>query len=485
MSVFEHQRLRVDDFAQASDFAWLMAQELAVFTLKRQRRQWQLNVGHYIGIVMLPSGITLEILPKPIASAQIDNAVPADSLRQTRQWLQGMLTDLTQQFKLNNGRVPHSKHFAQLSRHGYPLSSVAVPPLPQWLAQQFLPLLCAYPPAQHYQRHVSNQSTLHGKLLIKEQLRYNGAQPHKFISEVSTLSHETLGNRLIKSALLLLAPFAHNSAHNAPASPILSANLSANLSAWRHISSLSVQEKPHLDALYLSAKRQLASDPLPRSHQLAANNALDLAHWLLQAQHISTASSHLGFQESIASSPAPLRLCLLMNMNQAFEQWASTQIAITFEQRTPDNQPQYQASYQPRDAWLRDLSGQVCLSVQPDLLIYRIIEGINNSDSINSADDPHANSNTVTATRQCSHVIDIKWKHLSHTKSISASDAYQLSAYAQAYQAEQAWLVYPVTDNERQPVALQPLADSKGAHHATLWLMPFNVLTGKLNGDLP
>ena len=94
MSVFEHQRLRVDDFAQASDFAWLMAQELAVFTLKRQRRQWQLNVGHYIGIVMLPSGITLEILPKPIASAQIDNAVPADSLRQTRQWLQGMLTDL-------------------------------------------------------------------------------------------------------------------------------------------------------------------------------------------------------------------------------------------------------------------------------------------------------------------------------------------------------------------------------------------------------
>ena len=46
ISVFEHQRLTVKDFSQASDFSWLLAQEFEVFSLKRQRGQWQIKVGH-------------------------------------------------------------------------------------------------------------------------------------------------------------------------------------------------------------------------------------------------------------------------------------------------------------------------------------------------------------------------------------------------------------------------------------------------------
>ncbi|MGO3008823.1 MAG: McrC family protein, partial [Psychrobacter celer] len=69
---------------------------------------------------------------------------------------------------------------------------------------------------------------------------------------------------------------------------------------------------------------------------------------------------------------------------------------------------------------------------------------------------------------------------------ISPSDAYQLASYAQAYQAPQAWLVYPVQDDTQQPKRLRQLPvtealTSKMPDHATLWLIPFNVNTGTIN----
>ena len=108
--------------------------------------------------------------------------------------------------------------------------------------------------------------------------------------------------------------------------------------------------------------------------------------------------------------------------------------------------------------------------------------------------NPNKNSHGTASTkktRNYSHVIDIKWKHLSHSGAISASDAYQLTSYAQAYQAEQVWLVYPVQGNIRQPVALRQQVqgssdrDSKPSNVAKLWLVPFDVLSGTLNGKLP
>ena len=44
ITVFEHQRLTAYDFAHVSDFHWLMAQEFAVFTIKRKQGQWQTRV---------------------------------------------------------------------------------------------------------------------------------------------------------------------------------------------------------------------------------------------------------------------------------------------------------------------------------------------------------------------------------------------------------------------------------------------------------
>ncbi|MDN5561101.1 MAG: McrC family protein, partial [Psychrobacter sp.] len=82
ITVFEHQRLTAHDFLQVSDFHWLMAQEFAVFSIKRRQGQWQLKVGHYIGVILLPSGMTLEILPKLAAKTSSDQVAQQSYLSQ-------------------------------------------------------------------------------------------------------------------------------------------------------------------------------------------------------------------------------------------------------------------------------------------------------------------------------------------------------------------------------------------------------------------
>lgn len=502
MSVFEHQRLSVQNFARRSDFDWLLAQEFAVFTIKRQHGQWQLKVGHYIGVIMLPSGITLEILPKLVAgmsnrgmsntrTSNHNHAQQENDLSRTRQWVQQMLTDLTA--TANNSKLPHTKNLGQLSPH-LALLATQTPPLSQWFVTQFLRLLSGYQPTTEYQTHRRNQSMLQGKLLIKEQLRRNSHQPHKFVSEISQLSQDTLANRLIKSALLLVQQLAGSQYGYG----VQSALWSAAVVPWRQVVAFSQYELKQLEALYLRAKRQLDSQPLARSQRHSAHQLLDLAYWLLQVQQSSTATgSSISKQqppEFATRNHSPLRLCLLINMNQAFEQWATQRVAALFAQVLVDGKPRYQTFCQSREVWLSDESGQACLSMQPDLLVYDTAassDTLDTGDIVNHKPYNHKTYNHKTPIhraaekRHCSHVIDIKWKYLSHSRDISASDAYQLTSYAQAYQAQQVWLVYPVTDSTHQAVALRQPLQSELSNHATLWLMPFNILTGRLNSDLP
>jgi len=466
MSVFEHQRLVLSDFAEVDDFAWLLAQEFTVFTIKRQRGQWQLKVGHYIGIIMLPSGITLEILPKTISGTQENNLSQSDEVMQARQWVQLMLSDLTAVSDIHS-KLPHTKNLGQLSQHLAPLS-IQTPPLSQWLVTQFLQLLSDYQPTKHYQTQIQNQAMLQGKLLIKEQLRRNSHQPHKFACEVNHLSTDILANRLIKSALVFLKQLAGTHQGYESQSMSLSAALMSKLIPWRQITVLSYYERQRLNSLYQMAKQQLKLQPLTRLQLQSAHKLLDLAYWLLQTQHSSMPKGN-----SLSHQSGQLQLCLLINMNQAFEQWAGQRVAKLFEQYTDIKQPLYQVLHQQRGIWLSDPTGQTCLSMQPDLLVYHT--------SANETIEKARLTKDDTTARCCSHVIDIKWKHLSHARDINANDAYQLTSYAQAYQAEQVWLVYPVTDDVRQPVALRQPTHLAHLEHATLWLMPFNVTTGMLN----
>ncbi|MFZ2553349.1 5-methylcytosine restriction system specificity protein McrC [Psychrobacter urativorans] len=507
--VFEHQRLTAKDFSQAGDFSWLLAQEFEVFSLKRQRGQWQLKVGHYIGIIMLPSGMTLEILPKPIATDHnaSTNGTSTYDIALTRQWVQQMLSDL---FDKDNNRLPHRKNLAQISTNLQPLPSLPMQPLPlsEWLVKQFLQLLPRYRPAHHYQASVQNKSMLQGKLLIKEQLRRNATQPHKFVSEVSSLSIDMLSNRLIKSALVLLEPLvvrsscsehSNGSIRILPAQPLL---------FWQAVTACNQYELRQLDSLYLSAKRQLAMQPLAREQLQSAQQLLEWAYWLLQRQQLAVqVGNSLRANNSALAAARQPRLCILFNMNQAFEQWASLRIAMSFEQLDTN----YQTLYQSQHSWLRDKWGQNCLSMRPDLLIgkrftstsdSRDVDGVDgfcnnthlntNNNADNAVDQNHHHQlNGAQDSFNCSHVIDIKWKALAQPSAISASDAYQLTSYAQAYQAEQVWLVYPVANasinNIHRPTVLKQHSateHSDRSQQAELWLMPFNVLTATLN-DCP
>src|SRR5690606_31386790 len=168
ITVFEHQRLTAYDFAHVADFHWLMAQELAVFSIKRQQGQWQLKVSHHIGIILLPSGMTLEILPKLIAktsskhnSSQPYGLAKSNDINQTRQWVQDMLADLTSSHDKN--KLPNTKNFGQFSSQLAALPTTKALPLSDWLIAQFLQRLVHYQPTKHYQAQIHNQAALQGR----------------------------------------------------------------------------------------------------------------------------------------------------------------------------------------------------------------------------------------------------------------------------------------------------------------------------------
>lgn len=486
ITVFEHQRLTARDFVHVADFHWLMAQEYAVFSIKRQQGQWQLKVGHYIGVILLPSGMTLEILPKLMAktSSKHNPQQPYDSakssaINQTRQWVQDMLADLTNSSPSKN-KLPNTKNLGQFSNQLAALPLTALP-LSDWLIAQFLQRLSHYRPTKHYQAQIHNQAALQGRLLIKEQLRHNSMQPHKFVCESSVLSQEMLSNRLIKSALVLLAPLFS-------ASP-------PSLQQWQQVAVLSRYELQRLELLYQQAKRQLALQPLSRQQLQAAQQLLDLAYWLLQQSDAHTGNS-IDPNPSVSLNPSQPRLCLLIDMNQAFEQWTSQRIVTMFQQVNLA----YKPLFQKQSVWLNDAEGRACLSIRPDLLIYKA--AADNGDYLGLGQKQNQDDIEVSESESAddynlghySHVIDMKWKHLAHAGAISANDAYQLTSYAQAYRAEQVWLVYPVQDDIRQPVELRQQAYNEStdrsktpdrqSNPARLWLIPFNVITGKINGGL-
>ena len=474
MTVFEHQRLTTHDFLPVSDFHWLMAQEFSVFSIKRKQGQWQLKVGHYIGVILLPSGMTLEILPKLHKSRQNSD------IAQTRHWVQGMLSDLTNSLP---SKLPHSKNLGQFSSQLASLPIAALP-LSDWLIAQFLQRLAHYQPTKHYQTQTHNQAALHGRLLIKEQLRQNSMQPHKFVCETSILSKDMLGNRLIKSALQLLAPLLSKSSSPQYWQP------------WQQVPALTHHERQRLESVYGQAKRELAIQPLRAQQCQAAQQLVDFAYWLLQQSNAATGNG-IDPKNSLNTNLAQQRLCLLIDMNQTFEQWASQRIAAMFQQVSLDYKPLFQA----QSVWLNDAEGQACLSIRPDLLIYKAAseESATHADRLRGQDNKKE-ALTPRMSGSYSHVIDIKWKPLANPSAISASDAYQLTSYAQAYQAGQCWLVYPVQDNEIQPVVLKQQAynnntvnnvdihNNKNANqntnYAQLWLIPFNVLTGTINSGL-
>ena len=507
LTVYEQQVLSERDFALVSDFAWLLEQDFEVFTLTRKLGQWRLCVRHYVGVIRLPSGTLLEILPKiaqPAVTLAEHTGIENQHLYRTRAWVQRMLRTIND----SNGAALRPKHLQQLAPQ-LQAYYAAVPPLSEWLLAEFIEQLVHYNPLKQYASQEQNSSSLQGKLLLKQHLQHNAQQPHRFYSEVTQFEQTALSNRFIKQAWQLVvgmvfglestvtqssltsaspisAPQATQSLtkptsdqaikQTAEPTAALRARTSALSTRWRPIGLLTAQEQQRLDDSYSRAITEIKRAPIALLQRQRGQQLLALAYGLLKA-NMPTQPAGVGVQDTanhLASQPT-LQLSLFINMHHAFEAWVSSVLAQQFYERDP----QYQVQAQPQRPWLVDEAGAPCVTVVPDLYI--------------------------RYQQQPSHIIDMKWKAIRSSRDIKASDAYQLAAYAQAYQVAKVWLVYPVSQStlaeeanvnasvdvdasvDAVPMRLNAHAltgaQEKGAaakNDLEIWLVPFNVDSGEV-----
>lgn len=481
ITVFEHQVLSAGDFADDRDFTWLLDQDFEVFSLSRSQGQWGLRVRHYIGVVRLPSGALLEILPKiaqPEAATAEQTGRDPQHLYRTRAWVQRMLAALN----TANPATLRVKHLSQLSPQLQQQAPMSLP-ISEWLLAEFVELLGQYDPLRQYTSQDHNSSSLQGKLLIRQQLQHNAHQPHRFYSEITQLTQQSLSNRFIKHAWQLVASIVlgPQSLGHKPCSASIAANLTANITSeqqslraranslltrWQAIALLTPVECQRLQASYDRAQIEIHHSPIAPTQKPIAQRLLALSYWLLSAN--TQAHAGAGIQPS-ANLANQLQLSLFINMHHAFEAWVSGVLTQQFYQRDP----QYQVQLQPQRPWLVDETGAPCVTVVPDLY--------------------------VRYQQQPSHIIDMKWKAMVSHRDIKASDAYQLAAYAQAYQVRKVWLVYPVSrpslaadanEASESPIAPMQLS-AKGSTQAAIerlvaatdfeiWLVPFNVDRGEV-----
>ena len=309
ITTVEHAYLTAADFADSHDFAWLLEQNFTGLQIERKQQQWQLKIRHYIGVIGLPSGGHIEILPKLAHSSLIN---PAE-LSQTRQWVQQMLMDVWQ--ALLPRQMPNLAN--QQPTHN-PL------PLNAWLAQQFWDSFHQYSPNQQYHQVEQNHSYLQGKLLVKEHWQHNHHQPHKFYHQTEQFAVDTACNRLVKTVLAKVIGGTHT------LSP-----------AWQAVTTI----PSHLyDHTFLQALQELTALP----SMLAERNQqfISFCYALLTLQQ---ASGH----GNIATPT------LLINMQFAFEKWVEIKIRAQFDRQDVEIQVQ---KTQP-------LTAHSSLTMKPDIWI--------------------------------------------------------------------------------------------------------------------
>ena len=310
---FEHSCLTAADFDDGQDFDWLIEQNFDVFRIERKQQQWQLKVRHYIGVIGLPSGGQVEILPK-LAQSQITHA---DEVAQTRQWVQQMLTAVWQ--ALLPKSLPNLAHQLPINEH---LS------VREWLQAYFWQGFAQYVPNQQYQQFEQNQPYLQGKLLVKEQLQHNFHQPHKFYHQTENFAMDTAGNRLVKTTIERVIGSMASSPLSSPLPP-----------QWQAVGTVA---KDLYDILFSQALQELTALP----SLLAQRNYtfISFCYALLTLQQASSQGQFL--------TPT-----WLVNMPFAFEKWVGRKIQ---EQFAAQNFELVEQKRQP-------LTVQQGLTIKPDI----------------------------------------------------------------------------------------------------------------------
>lgn len=431
MSCLEHQRLIQSDFAYATDFEYLIDQELPCFSIEVKRGQLGLRVGHYLAEIILPSGLSLEILPK-ISSSTTYGSSPSDAadslaldIVQSRQWVATMLQDI--------GKEGLGKAIAAINLKATELSNSPFtewPPLGAQYSQQlsssrdsfskpwYQGLLArinqvlqqaAKVLPSRYQTQNNNSPKAKGKIRLKAQLKNNWHRPHYLYTEQTVFETDKLLAEFLATAWQQLQTLSQVGALSS------TQPLPAN---FQGVVILPPQQ-------WAVAYQQIQSSQTAWSAQLnpvqanTIKQAIGWAWWLL------THSDQHQPSRSIANSqaqklPAP---SLMINMNHAFERWVLGRL----QGWVTNNLTNSRLILQPSFEWLSQKMAQpqVIQKLIPDACI-------------------------VNQHNNISHVVDVKYKQIAGVTQVSGADWQQLYVYQQHLNCENAWLIYPKTKKFNQ-----------------------------------
>ncbi|MBS9780522.1 MAG: hypothetical protein KGV51_07840 [Moraxellaceae bacterium] len=392
---FEHQVLTQADFIHLADFSWLITQveneKLPCFRLIVRQGKIALKISHYLAILRLPSGELIEILPK---------ISKTDGHNNPRQWLNNMLSDI-----YNIQKKPLS-FLAQGTANKQISQTWLQPLIIEWFAK-----LQALQLPRQYQEHQQNHPQAQGKLLIKQQVKHNSHRPHFRYTSQQQFNFNPLWQVFFYTVIGKIAqlgiPIPHEIKQQFP--PI----------------------KPLAPNQYLTTYQKLSKQEY-RQHlqQQHLKWALQVAWIILQTQAVNPI---------LGEKIAPM---VLINMNQAFEQWVTLKLENYFKNQ--------HIIAQTRALWLHNDDGSERY-LQPDI----IVKNQNDNNKIEL-------------------VADVKYKTIEKISDISANDLYQLAVYQQHWQAKKVWLIFPKSKGLQSMQILQTVQGQE------ICIVPFDVECGEL-----
>jgi 5-methylcytosine-specific restriction enzyme subunit McrC len=159
-----------------------------------------LQLKHYVGVIQIPNGEQIEVLPKV---GKVSNEATADILT-----IDNSRKSLLNMLKTMNGFRHIESADAQVNQHKMPLFEVFI--------RQFLKSVNQLVKRGLRSDYVSKQDNLlflKGKLLTSQQLKYNLVNKHKFYVEYDEYILDRPANRLIHTALNKIANYSKNNAH--------------------------------------------------------------------------------------------------------------------------------------------------------------------------------------------------------------------------------------------------------------------------------
>lgn len=503
MSCLEHQRLTQADFAHAADFEYLIKHELPCFSIEVRRGQLSLLVGHYLSKIILPSGLSLEILPK-ITSAQSDIRVASNQtdsfhkdIVRAREWVAAMLQDIAHDKlgkaipainlaaieSFSDSAVNNDwSHFSALAlsfpesqpqlnqKNQQPKSSLDAPWYQGLLVRisEVLQQAAGILP-NRYQTQVNNRPKAQGKINLSAQLKNNWHRPHYLYTEHSVFASDELLAQFLSTAWQCWQQLSQNSPipTNRQTPESLRGIQTLPPSQWAVTYHKIQNDKSAWMSQFTTMQAQTITD------------AIEWSWWLLTHSNINSAP-HDQVRENWQVEGLPMP-ALMINMNHAFERWVLGKLYNWVS----DNLVSSRLVIQPKFDWLHQKlpssnplatsskqTGEKSSVSIKDTTQHRVIQKLIPDACI------------VTAEGKISHVIDIKYKTIEGIAQVSGADWQQLYVYQQHLQCENAWLIYPMTKKFTE--RLDVLADfnenrqSNQGGTAQMSAIPFNLYRGLL-----